>query len=508
MIRPTLLAKVTPSERLDRAHRKRQRLKNMKLTNTHAPDQPSMARHAKLAGCKLAPVFLFLGMPLVTLADTHGVLSNPALDPQRTTLPSVGPMLAPFKYIPPIGSSKSEEETLKRTPDQQRIVDLNAAGNYQAVGTEGMALLSKEKPDEALQLIIANSLAWTGRLKDAAPAYHRLTTGKYANDANVGLANVQRWRGRDDEAMPLYRKVLASEPGHAAAQEGAALASRELSPRTEIRFGGSRDSSDMQRRSATIKHRWRDSTGARIMEVETSGVNDSLPDSEATQKDVTLRLEDLNLSLKPSIELSLPTPVDSTLYGSARIKFAQDEQASLTVGRVNWGRMASNPNALASRLAASHIGVAVAQGFSFGTLQARLNYYDISDNNQVLTTNLHLASAWRPIGSNFKPFVGMETRGAKFNTSNYWSPAEGSGTLYVGLMGEWGSADWNFYASAQSGVRLYGDAGASWSLSAGGKRWLSKDVALSMNLWSMASTRDNATYRAQSANLSLEKLWP
>jgi hypothetical protein len=241
--------------------------------------------------------------------------------------------------------------------------------------------------------------------------------------------------------------------------------------------------------------------------VETSGVNDRLPDSVAKQQDVTVRYEDLSLPLKPSLELSMPTQLDRTLYGSARIRFGPDEQASLTVGRVNWGRIASNPNALASQLAASHVGIAVAHGFSFGTLQGQVNYYGISDNNQVLTTRLNLASAWRPIGNNFKPFVGIETRDVKFNTPNYWSPEQGSGTLYAGLMGEWGSADWNFYASGQSGVRLYGDAGASWAFTAGGKRWLSKDVALSMNLWSMANTRDNSTYRAQSANMNLEKLW-
>ena len=478
----------------------------MKNKNTQVSDKSLKARYT--SGYKLASLVLLLGLPQLALADTKGVLSNPAFDPQSVTLPYGGPILAPFKYIPPIGPVKIEEDSPKRNPDQQRIVDLNAAGNYQAVGTEGMALLAKEKPDEALQLIIANSLAWTGRLKEAAPAYQSLTTGKYANDANVGLANVLRWRGRDDQALPLYRKVLDIDPGNEVAQEGAALSSRELSPRTLVSFGGSNDSSEMQRRSATLNHRWRDSTGARIMEVETSAVNDRLPSNEATQQDVTLRYEDLGLSLKPSIELSMPTRTDRTLYGSARVKLGPDDQVALTVGRVNWGRMASNPNALAAGLAASHIGIAVTETFSFGILQGRLNYYDISDNNTLLTTNLNLSSSWRPIGNNFKPFVGIETRGTKFNTPNYWSPADGSGTLYAGLLGEWGSADWNFYASGQTGTRLYGDAGASWSFSAGGKRWLSKDVALSMNLWSMASTRDNATYRAQSANVNLEKLWP
>ena len=478
----------------------------MKKRTTYVFDQFLTARYAP--GRKLASLVLLTGLPLLALADTKGVLSNPVLDPQSTTLPYGGPILAPFKYIPPIGPIKIEEDSPKRTPDQQRIVDLNAAGNYQAVGTEGMALLAKEKPDEALQLIIANSLAWTGRLKDAAPAYQGLTAGKYANDANVGLANVLRWRGRDDQALPLYRKVLENDPGNEVALEGAALSSRELSPRTWVSFGGSSDSTEMQRRSATLNHRWRDSTGARIMEVETSAVNDRLLSNEATQQEVTARYEDLSLALKPSIELSMPTRTDRTLYGSARVKFGPDDQIALTVGRVNWGRMASNPNALAAGLVASHIGISVTEAFSFGILQGRLNYYDISDNNTLLTTNLNLSSSWRPIGNNFKPFIGVETRGAKFNTPNYWSPAEGSGTLYAGVLGEWGSADWNFYASGQTGARLYGDAGASWSFSAGGKRWLSRDVALSMNLWSMASTRDNATYRAQSANVNLEKLWP
>lgn len=481
-------------------------IQKMKYKNIRALD--CISTSVNVSQYTLVPLVFLLGLPLLAFADTKGGLPNSMLDPQGAALPSGEMIVAPFKYIPPIGLIKVEDDSPKRNPDQQRIVDLNAAGNYQAVGTEGMALLAKEKPDEALQLIIANSLAWTGRLKEATPAYQSLTAGKYANDATVGLANIQRWRGRDNEALPLYRQVLASDPGNEVALEGAELSSRELRPRTLLSFGGSSDSSDLQQRSATLNHRWRDSTGARIMEVETSGVKNSLPNSEASQKDVTVRYEDLGLPLKPSIELSMPTQTDRTLYGSASVKLAPDDQVTLTVGRVNWGRMVGNPNALATGLAASHLGMTVTEVFSFGTLQGRLNYYDISDNNTILTTKLNLSSAWRPIGSHFTPFVGIETREAKFNTPNYWSPSEGSGTLYAGLLGEWGSADWNFYASGQTGARLYGDAGASWSVSAGGKRWLSKDVALSMNLWSMASTRDNATYRAQSANLNLEKLWP
>ena len=59
--------------------------------------------------------------------------------------------------------------------------------------------------------------------------------------------------------------------------------------------------------------------------------------------------------------------------------------------------MVSNGNALALGLTASHMGMTAAHGFAFGTLQGRFDYYDISDTNQLLTTSLHLASAWRPI---------------------------------------------------------------------------------------------------------------
>lgn len=414
----------------------------------------------------------------------------------------------PSELVPPkTASSRRESVGLpKRSQAKQHIVDLNAAEDYQAAGTEGLALLSKEKLDDELQLIVANSLAWSGREKDAIPAYQDLAKGEYANEANVGLANIYRWSGRDDQAAPLYLAVLAADPGNAGAVEGLELATRELSPRTMLSFGGSIDSSDMQRRSAAINHRWRDSSRSNIMEIETSRVRDSLPNSQADQQDVSFRYQALNLALKPSFELSIPAKAEHVVYGSAHLKLSEN-LTSLDVGRVNWGRIATNPNALASNLAASHIGLEATQAFSFGNLVGRIDYFDISDGNNMLTSSLRLASKWRPLGSHIKPFLGVETRAAKFNTPNYWSPDHGFGTLYAGLLGEWGRTDWNVYAAGQAGLRLYGDAGASWSLSAGGKRWVSSDVAISMNLWDMASWRDNAYYRAKSVSINLEKLW-
>ena len=160
-----------------------------------------------------------LSVPLVSHAQTKETLPNTALNPISATVPMGGPLfIVPFKYLPPsgtIGSPEADVPQPKRKPEQQRIIDLNAAGSYRAVGTEGLALMAKEKQEEDLQLIVANSLAWAGRTKEAVPAYQRLVNGKYANEANVGLANLQRWSGRDDLAAPVYRTVLSAAPTNA-----------------------------------------------------------------------------------------------------------------------------------------------------------------------------------------------------------------------------------------------------------------------------------------------------
>ena len=409
---------------------------------------------------------------------------------------------------PPAATSASAPNAgPQRSPVAQRVAELNAAEKYQEAGTAGLLLLAAEKPDEDLQLVIGNCLAWTGRLNDALIVYQGLTNGKLSREANIGMANVRRWQGQDAKAVPIYRTVLAADPTNASAQEGLTLAMRELRPRTTLSVGGSIDSSEMQRRSATLNHRWRDASGATIMEVETSLVKDKLPPNEARQQDVTVRYSATELALKPSLELSIPANADHKLYGSARIKLGENDNI-VEVGRVDWGKIATNPTALAANLSATHIGLEASEDFSFGKIGGRFDYYNISDGNTIVSGGVRLASNWRPLGSHIKPFVGIDMRNAKFNTPTYWSPATGFGSFYAGLLAEWGSADWNFYASGQAGTRMFGEAGTtSWSASAGGKRWVTNELALSFNLWKLSSQRDNAAYRSQSVNVNLERLW-
>ena len=381
------------------------------------------------------------------------------------------------------------------------------AEDYQAVSSEGMALLARETPDDGLRLIIANSLAWTGQLKEAGQQYQALLKGQVSKDANVGLANVYRWSGREDQALPLLLSVLTIDPNHAGAKEGLELVQRELRPRTVVSMGGANDSSDMQRSSLTANHRWRDRSGSHLFEIETSGVNDRMPGTDVNQSDLTFRYQTLNLPLQPRIELSAQANPESTIFGGLRLKL-RESPLFLDVGRVNWGRLASNALALQAKLAANHVGVEMSGDLSsYGKLGGRVDYYDISDSNAILSSHFSFTPAWRPLGLRIKPLIGMETRDARTASGAYWSPAAGYGAVYAGLLSEWSGANWDFFASGQIGTRLYGEAGTNWSISASGRHWLGKDLALGLNLWDMASWRNNASYRAKSLALSLEKIW-
>lgn len=457
---------------------------------------------------KFLPSLLCMLFSTMAVADDRITLAN-TIQVYPGGAPALGGLsqFTPFKYIPPVGNTDLlGENAPKLAPEEQAVANQYAAGDYKGVGSAGLALIDKGRVDDGVQLMIANSLAWTGRVAEAAVIYEHLTNGKHADAANIGLANIQRWSGRDDIAAPIYQNVLIRDSSNVDALSGLVFTRRELSPKTTFTLGGSSDSSQEERRFATINHRWRNETGSRTYEVEASKVKDELLIDKATQQELTLRFHDLNMPLKPKFEVSTPTGRDRTLFANAALAL-NDDQTLLYLGRVNWGRLAINPNALNLGLSALHVGAVTWKDFSIGRLTGRINYYDISDGNEILTGGLNLDAAWRPLGPSIKPFLGMEFRLADVNKKNYWSPEDGSGTGYVGLKAEWSADDWNIYSSAQLSGGLFGDAGNGWSVSAGGKRWLSNDVAMSMNLWSMASHRDKTAYRARSMSVNLEKLW-
>lgn len=423
-------------------------------------------------------------------------------------------VLRPFKYVaPPQAQEQNKEASAPdapaRPPAQQRIVDLQRDGQYAAAGREGRALLAQDpKVDDGLRLIIANSLAWSGQLRDATQTYQDISATEVVGDAKVGIANVLRWTGRDEQAAPLYREVLEQQPNHLDARNGLELAERELAPRTTITAGAANDSAQALQQSATVGHRWRDDSGFQIFEVEAGYTHENqlAIGPEDTLRDLTVRYQNKGLELKPALELNAPTHGTQRLYGTLRLSFL-DDQLQVTLGQVNWGKSANNSNVLTTGLFATQVAASAKTETDYGELSGRVDYYNISDTNTIFTSDVRLTSNLRPLGSHFKPILGVETRKATFLTGNYWSPSDGYGSLYGGFQGEWGQEDWSVYGTALMGLALYGEAGTSWSLSGGAKRWVTRDVAMSINLWGMSSWRSGSEYRATTISAALEKVW-
>lgn len=456
-------------------------------------------------GSTIAPIALTAPRPAKPSNIGNTQLADASNYTQQNGQALQAPPSVPAK---PVSTLRARVLLPKKSPALQKIDDLANKGDYDAVAREGQLVLQQEPNNAELRLLVANSLAWTGFLDQAAKQYQYLLEGSLATDAQVGLANVYRWRGSDEQALPLYKAVLAREPKHAAALEGLRLAERELAPRTLITAGSSSDSSDARRKALAVNHRWRDKSGKHVFEVETAANNDQLLALHQNARDLTVRYQALALPLQPKLELAEQVQPNRILSGSLRLHFA-GPQNYVEVGRLDWGKLASNAKALKASLTADHVGAAFDSRGRWGQLSGRLDYYAISDSNEIISSGLRYVPSWRPLGSHFKLFTGIETRDARRGAvgGSYWAPVDGFGTGFVGLQTDWGGADWNLYGSGQVGARLYGEAGNNWSLSAGGKRWLGPDFAIGINLFSLASRRDNASYRAKAFNLNLEKLW-
>ena len=462
-----------------------------------------------------------LPLPGLPRAAPAVALARAGSAPARTTAAAMGDKPAPEAGVAdggeqaglkghekPVSTLRARVVMPRKPAAQQKIDDLAAKGDYEAVAKQGLLLLAQDKNNHDLRLLVANSLAWTGFLDPAIVQYQQLLNTPLATDASIGLANVYRWKGQDTDALPLYQAVLARTPDNANALEGLRLAQRELRPRTTITLGADQDSSDAHRRAVVIDQSWRDQSGKHWFEVEAAGANDRILNTRENERDVVFRYQALGWPLQPKIEIGMQGDPQREVFGNLRLHFGS-AQNFVDLGRVNWGKLASNAKALQAGLTADHLGLAYSGRSRWGELGARLDYYSISDENEIISSGLRFVPAWRPLGSHIKFFAGAETRDAKRGAVNgsYWAPVDGFGTGYAGLQGDWGGSDWNLYSSAQVGGRLYGEAANNWAFSAGGKRWLGPDWALGLNFFKLSSTRDNASYRAKSLNMSLEKLW-
>ena len=98
--------------------------------------------------------------------------------------------------------------------------------------------------------------------------------------------------------------------------------------------------------------------------------------------------------------------------------------ASLPQGRM--GALLENSLLVKGMIDKVCIGLTGSWSGAMGVLSSRLNAYEISDGNTMLTTNIKLTQNWQPLGVVVRPYASIDTRDLSFNTTNYCSPVERS----------------------------------------------------------------------------------
>jgi len=382
----------------------------------------------------------------------------------------------------------------------------SAAQNTQIQPSVKPAPLSSEG-EEAIQQ--ANNLAWTNRLPDAIVKYEALIRDPAtAHATRVPLANAYRWAGRPDLAETQYLKAISGDPSNSDAATGLEQAQRELRPRTSLKLGAGGDSNDLNISTATLSHSWRDKTNTQVFRLDTDFGHYKQDPSGPNPKQagLTFSYENVASSLQPRITVSGDGNPASGIFGELKLKLSP-LPVFVDIAHENFGRTAQSARALNAKLTANRIGIEGQWGGSLGALSGRLAIQNVSDGNQIRTGNLKFTPAWRPLGLAFKPYIAVDTRDVRFNTPEYWSPADGSGSLGLGLTAEWSDKDWYLVLAGQAGTRLYGEAGTSWVGSAAAQRWIDKDTAVTVNLFGLSSIRDKTRYRSHSLSVKLDRLW-
>ena len=382
-------------------------------------------------------------------------------------------------------------------------------GRYEQVARQGLIELQREPSDHGLRLKVANSLAWTGQYREAIQQYELLAGTPVGLPAGIGLANVYLWSGRPHLADPLFRRALASEPSNADALQGLARAQRQLRPRTTVRGEWLDDSSQTERSTAAVTHRWRDAGLTQIFEVSGEKVDETRsPNGLALRpRKLSLGYQNLGLPLAPKLRLTSDSGVKSSLYGNLALQLA-DGAATVEYGRVNWGEIAFDPRARRDGLSARRLGLAGRADSAVGSFSGSAAHFDVSDGNRVQEYSAQYTPAWQPLpaASGVRVVGGVYGRKAKLRDPRYWSPA----SYYIGQLGlslNRSAEDWDLSAEVKRGLRIGGDGAQGWTIGFAGTRWLSSQWALRLEGFHIETRRDNSAYRSKSVALSLDRVW-
>ena len=380
------------------------------------------------------------------------------------------------------------------------------AGDYWSVGSDGLDFLSQEPGNDELRMIVADSLAWTGRYADAIGQYQMLAGTSLSDSGALGLANIYRWTGRPDLASPLYQRILTSQPDHVDALDGLNRIDRELRPRTEVNFGTKSDSNSVTQNISEINHYWRGGDLAVKYELSLNTSSYIYTPANAQQMEIGFSAEHTNMAMSPKLDLSIQQDPVSKTFALLRLKLLDAPDLQMTIGHVNWGYMAFQPQALLAGLDASQFGVLGSLITRPGTISAAYTDYRVSDGNQIQDSNLQFSPSWRPLGADFRYYIGVSGRFAQKNVPYYWSPDTGYRSTNIGFTNEWSMSDGDYSLYGQRGFAAGGEALNSYSIGLAAKRYIGKDWAASLSAGMVENQRTDA-YHSNYLTIGAETLW-
>ncbi len=389
---------------------------------------------------------------------------------------------------------------------QSEINQAYETGAYTRAAKLGASALIKDPGNNQLRLIVANSLAWSGRLDAALEQYEKLFGTALDSAGKIGVANILRWRGRANEAEPIYESILQRDPNNAQAIEGKKLTDRELRPQVFKGLQITRETGGFSRiESSTMYSRYTDDRSIRWGAGYALGKDRKAPVADKYAA-INGYIHALNWPTTPRLDLSVADGFYKTrLYGLLAVDLIPNT-LGVRAGLVNWGHLASNSRAQADGLFARRFGLFWNLDGQLGELKTKLDAYRVSDDNFVWDAEAIYTPSWQPAPQWFTWYTGAYVKAADKTVPNYWSPAGTYGLALLGLKKSWYYGRGDVSLGLQAGFKLTDQARNNLSFSANGKYWITESTALGFDLYANSSPRP-AEYKQRSLAINLLRLW-
>jgi tetratricopeptide (TPR) repeat protein len=394
------------------------------------------------------------------------------------------------------------------SPEQmpEELRDLMQAywdGDYARVAEQGPNVLQRH-PDADLRLAVANSLAWTGRPRDAIELYRALLETELRTEALIGIVSSYRWLGEPSAAVPYMEQAVRERPDRVAVQEAQRLLAQDMRARTRVAGRLAGDSTDARQQTGSVHHRFWAQSGRTLVELGLAARNNERDPVREQRHTLSVNLQRPSTWGAPEVQLDYRSGPRARLLPDLRLQLGA-APITLSLGTLDWG--VTDPLADRDGMYAHRAGLQAELPVAVGSVEITFSQYRISDRNRISEGELAFTPQWQPLGEALSVFASLYGRDARRDDPRYWTPADGYYTLGPGVRISHGGDAWHFYAVARAGFALSSASSTSVGGGGGARYRLSKDVSVGADTYVNRSTRDEVRYRGRSGTIFVELLW-